>query len=243
MSREFVSVITPTYNRRNFLPILIHLFKQQTYPAELRELVILDDSTTSNEDIIPKDDPSIRYYYSPERIVLGDKRNKLNELAKGDIIICFDDDDYHYPERISHSIFKLNSEKCNIAGCTILDIFYTDIEKIYTFGPYKNNHGTNGTFAYRREYIKEHKHDPTKHAQEEASFTNNYSEKLVQLNKDKVIVCIAHDSNTFDKKKLLTQLKQDTGFNMKKKFNNDKIYLNFLKELIIEMKSKNTIQT
>ncbi len=37
MSREFVSVVTPTYNRRNFLPILIHLYKSQTYPKELRE--------------------------------------------------------------------------------------------------------------------------------------------------------------------------------------------------------------
>lgn len=239
---NFVSVITPTYNRRKFLPILIHLYKTQTYPAHLRELVILDDSPTSNEDIIPKDDPSIRYYYQSEKIPLGEKRNKLNELAKGDIIICFDDDDYHHPDRIKHSVYKLNQEKTDIAGCSALDIYYTDIKKIYTFGPYGRNHGTNGTFAYRKSYINKHKHDPTKNAQEEPSFTNNFTEKMASLDKDKVILCINHDSNTFDKKKLLNQNKEETNFDLKKKFNNDKVYLKFLKDLCEEMKSKSITQ-
>lgn len=236
MSREFVSVVTPTYNRRNFLPMLIHLYKTQTYPKEYRELIILDDSLESNEDLIPKDYPNIRYYHQTEKMTLGEKRNKLNELAKGDIIICFDDDDYHYPERITHSVFKLNQEKKNIAGCTILDIYYTDINKVFRFGPFGKNHGTNGTFAYRKSYLSSHKHDNTKNAQEELSFTNNFSEDLVQLNVDKTILCISHDSNTFDKKKLLNQSKEQNTFDLKKRFKNDKVYLNFLKELSNQMK-------
>lgn len=237
MSREFVSVVTPTYNRRNFLPMLIHLYKSQTYPKEYRELIILDDSPTSNEDLIPKDYPNIRYYYQSEKMTLGEKRNKLNELAKGDIIVCFDDDDYHYPERITHSVFKLNQEKKNIAGCTILDIYYTDINKVFRFGPFGKNHGTNGTFAYRKSYASSHKHDNTKNGQEEPSFTNNFSEDLVQLNIDKTILCISHDSNTYDKKKLLVQSKEQNTFDLKKRFKNDKVYLNFLKELSNQMKS------
>jgi glycosyltransferase involved in cell wall biosynthesis len=73
-TRPFVSVITPTYNRRKFLPILIHLYQQQTYPKNLRELIIFDDSPTSNEDIIPKNDETIKYlvgYYVSD--------NKLDE--------------------------------------------------------------------------------------------------------------------------------------------------------------------
>jgi glycosyltransferase involved in cell wall biosynthesis len=238
MSREFVSVVTPTYNRRKFLPILIHLYKMQTYPANRRELVILDDSPTSNEDIIPKNDPSIRYYYTPEKMTLGEKRNKLNELAKGDIIVCFDDDDYHYPERISYSITRMNSEKANIAGCSCLDIYYTDIKKIYEFGPYGRNHGTNGTFAYRKNYIKNHKHDPTKNAQEEPSFTNNFTEHMALLNPDKVILCISHDSNTYDKRNLLKQEKREETYVLKKKIP-DKKYLEFLKQITEEsMKDK-----
>ncbi len=235
MSREFVSVVTPTYNRRKFLPMLIHLYKSQTYPKELRELIILDDSLESNEDLIPKDYPNIRYYHQTEKMTLGEKRNKLNELAKGDIIVCFDDDDYQYPERITHSVFRLNQEKKNIAGCTILDIYYTDTNKIYRFGPFFKNHGTNGTFAYRKSYALNHKHDDTKNAQEEPSFTNNFTEDLVQLSVDKTILCISHDSNTFDKKKMITPSSEENSFDLKKRFKNDKVYLKFLKELTKEM--------
>lgn len=229
-TRPFVSVVTPTYNRRNFLPILIHLYQEQTYPKELRELIILDDSPTSNEDIIPKNDKSIRYIYQKEKITLGEKRNKLNTLAKGEVIICFDDDDYHFPERISHSIFKLNSDKANIAGSTVINVYYTHIKQMYQYGPFGGNHGTNGTFAYRKSYIKEHKHDPTKHAQEEPSFTNNFSEKMAQLIPDKTIICISHDTNTFDKKFLLKQQKIIMGSSINKIIK-DKKYIAFLREL------------
>jgi len=43
MSRPFVSVIVPTYNRRRFIPHLISNFKAQDYPQELMELVVFDD--------------------------------------------------------------------------------------------------------------------------------------------------------------------------------------------------------
>jgi glycosyltransferase involved in cell wall biosynthesis len=227
-TRPFVSVITPTYNRRKFLPILIHLYQQQTYPKELRELVILDDSPTSNEDLIPKDDSSIRYYYQTEKLVLGDKRNKLNSLAKGDVIICFDDDDYHYPERISHSVAKMNGEKTNLAGSSIINVYYADKKELYQFGPFGRSHGTNGTFAFRKSYIKQHQHDPSKNAQEEPSFTNNFTEKMAQLDPMKTIICISHSSNTFDKR----LLRVDPNKQFKKKIRDvirDKKYLEFLK--------------
>jgi len=236
-ARPFVSVVTPTYNRRRFLPILIHQFNMQTYPADKRELIILDDSPTSNEDIIPTNNKYIRYIYQSEKMNLGEKRNKLNELAKGDIIVCFDDDDYHYPERIAHSVFKLNQEKADIAGCTSLDIYFTDINKIYKFGPYGRNHGTNGTFAYRKKYFENHKHDNNKNAQEEPEFTNNWTEKMVNLDETKIILCINHNSNTYDKHNLLKQNQPRLEINMKlNKIIKDKIYLNFLKELSEDMK-------
>ena len=235
-TRPFVSVITPTYNRRKFLPILIHLYQQQTYPKDLRELVILDDSPTSNEDLIPKDDTSIRYFYQSEKLVLGDKRNKLNALAKGDVIICFDDDDYHFPDRIAHSVAKMNGEKANIAGASIINVYYADTKQFYQFGPFGRTHGTNGTFAFRKSYMKEHQHDPTKHAQEEPSFTNNFSEKMAQLDAMKTIICISHSSNTFDKRLLRTE--HNKGFNRKlKDVVKDKKYLEFVK--ILEEECKN----
>lgn len=243
MARPFVSVVTPTYNRRRFLPILIHQFNMQTYPVDRRELIILDDSPTSNEDLIPKNNKYIKYIYQQEKMNLGEKRNKLNELAKGDIIVCFDDDDYHYLDRISYSVFKLNQEKADIAGCTRLDIYFTDIDKIYKFGPYGRNHGTNGTFAYRRQYYENHKYDNNKNGQEESDFTNNWTEKMANLDETKIILCINHDSNTYDKKNLLKQNQPRREVNMKlNKMIKDKMYLKFLKDLSEDMKLEKQIE-
>lgn len=243
MARPFVSVVTPTYNRRRFLPILIHQFNMQTYPVDRRELIILDDSPTSNEDLIPKNNKYIKYIYQQEKMNLGEKRNKLNELAKGDIVVCFDDDDYHYPDRISYSVFKLNQEKADIAGCTSLDIYFTDIDKTYKFGPYGRNHGTNGTFAYRRQYYENHKYDNNKNGQEEPDFTNNWTEKMANLDETKIILCINHDSNTYDKKNLLkqNQPKREVGMKLNKMIK-DKIYLKFLKDLSEDMKLEKQIE-
>lgn len=237
MSRPFVSVITPTYNRRKFIPMLIHLYQQQSYPADRRELIIFDDSPQSNEDLIPKNDKSIKYHYQSEKIPLGDKRNRLNEMARGEIIICFDDDDYHYPERVSHSVNKLLQDKTQIAGCSKLSIYYMDLHKTYSFGPYGNNHGTNGSFAYKKSYIKNHQHDPTKHAQEEPSFTNDFQERMSQLDDSKVILCISHSTNTFDKKFLLKQDKRENPTKIQKLIK-DKVYLEFLRKITDDVKEE-----
>lgn len=231
-----VSVITPTYNRRLFLPILIHLYQQQTYPKSLLELIILDDSIEPNEDLIPKNDKTIRYYYQKEKITLGEKRNRLNKLAQGDVIICFDDDDYHFPERISHSIQRMNSEKTLIAGSSKIIVYYSDIKELHQYGPFSNSHGTNGTFAYRKEYIKQHQHDSTKNAQEEPSFTNDFSEKMAQLDPEKTIICLSHLTNTFDKKKLLFQPNNAIVKKINKMVR-DKKYLDFL-NMVYEQQKK-----
>jgi glycosyltransferase involved in cell wall biosynthesis len=239
-AKPTVSVITPTYNRRLFLPMLIYLYEQQSYPKNLLELIILDDSPDSNEDLIPKNDKTIRYYYQKEKMTLGEKRNKLNELAKGDVIICFDDDDYHFPERITYSVTSLNSQKALIAGSSKINVYYVDIKEMHQYGPFSNSHGTNGTFAYRKEYLQQHKHDPTKNAQEEPSFTNNFSERMAQLDPDKTIVCMSHSSNTFDKKKLLSQ-PNNTIMRKLNKIIKDKKYLDFVSTLDLKQKEQ-TIQ-
>lgn len=58
-----VSIITPTFSRRNFFPLALHNFKSFDYPADKLEWIILDDGTDSISDLIPKNDPRIKYFY------------------------------------------------------------------------------------------------------------------------------------------------------------------------------------
>ena len=207
MSRPFVSVLTPTYNRRRFIPALIKCFKAQDYPQSRMEWLILDDGTDKVKDLFDAAGlTNVRYYSEEQKQNIGKKRNRLNELAKGDVVVCMDDDDYYPPERVSHAVTKLTSQKrALICGSSELYMYYTDNHSIYRIGPYNPNHGTNGTFAYYRKYFENHKYDETVTHAEEASFLNRYSEPMVQLKSEKVMLVMSHSENTFDKKKLRDQ--------------------------------------
>ena len=65
------------------------------------------------------------------------------------------------------------------------------------------NHATAGTFAFRRELLKEHKYEDHAALAEEKAFLKNYTVPFVQLEPKKVILVFSHIHNTFDKKKLL----------------------------------------
>ena len=164
------------------------------------ELIILDDSQETNVDIMPKNDPRIKYIHSSERLFLGKKRNMLNSMVKGDIIVCMDDDDYYSNERVAHAVYKLMSvPSVKIAGSSILHIYYPHIQKIYKFGPYGPNHGTNGTMAYKKSYLEDHNYIEDKMKAEEGHFTKDFSEQMIQLDPLKTMLCLAHDCNTVEK--------------------------------------------
>ena len=61
-------------------------------------------------DLIPAD-PRIRYLRETPRRVLGDKRNRLCELARGEIIVHWDDDDWHGRDRIARQVAALRLER------------------------------------------------------------------------------------------------------------------------------------
>ena len=241
MSRPFVSCICPTYNRRRFLPYLIQIFNAQTYPKDRRELIIVDDSPESSKDIVKQYavDKNVRYYHVKEKMPLGKKRNYINSLAKGEYIVCFDDDDYYPPERVAHSIKMMQSTKINLAGSSRMIVYYTALDKMYEFGPYGPNHATNGTFAYHRDFLKDHKYEDHVNMAEEKFFLNNYTAPMVQLDPFKTIICISHKENTFDKHVVIKSGKE-MSLKIKQivKNKDEKNLLEFYKSLNTESQKK-----
>lgn len=228
----FVSVITPTYNRRFFLPQLLRNFKNQDYPKNRMELIILDDSEDSNADIFQNED-NVRYIKLDEKMKLSDKRNKLNKLAKGEIIVAMDDDDYYPPDRVSHAVTNILHHKVNLAGSSRIFIYFTKFNVILAFGPYGKYHSTNGTFAFRKEYTLKQQYQSGLDKTEESSFTRKFSEPLVQLDPMKSILCMAHDQNTVDKFTVLKKNKMLERTNLKlEDFIKDKESLDFYKSIM-----------
>lgn len=204
--QPFVSVITPTYNRRKFIPSLITCYLQQTYPLDRMEWIIYDDGDDKVEDIFKKFEkkiPNLRYIYDEEKKNIGGKRNLLNKEAKGDIIIAMDDDDFYFPNRVKHVVFSfLRNPTYELAGSSEINLYFSDIKEIWKLGPYHANHATNGTMAWRKSYANKHLYDETVTFAEERSYLDDYKHPMIQLDPMKVMLVIAHSDNTFDKKKL-----------------------------------------
>jgi glycosyltransferase involved in cell wall biosynthesis len=209
-----VSVCTPTFNRRPFIPYIIKCFEHQTYPKEKIEWIIVDDGTDNVEDLflplvnmVNKDQKYIvKYFKYDKKLTLGKKRNLAHEKCKGDIIIYMDDDDYYPPERISHAVETLKrNPKALCAGSSAIYIYFKHISKMYKFGPYGPNHSTAATFAFRKELLKETSFDNDACLAEEKKFLKNYTIPFVQLDSMKSILVFSHNHNSFDKKILLDE--------------------------------------
>lgn len=207
-SSEFpsVSIITPTYNRRRFIPWLIKGIQSQTYPLERMEWLIYDDGSDPILDLL---EPyrkllNIRYFSSKEKLTIGKKRNFLHKEARGEILVMMDDDDYYSPQRISHAVMRLVSSKLDLAGSSRNQLYFSDDKSIWEVGPYGKYHATFGTMAFTRKLLQSCECDESLTFAEEQSFTKRYSIPLVQLDPMKTMLVMCHSENTFNKNKLRT---------------------------------------
>lgn len=203
--KPFVSVITPTWNRPAFLPWLLYIYRYQDYPADRRELVILDDSPQSHLPIIQRltqghpEALNIRYIHHPEKLPLGKKRNMLNELAVGEYILCMDDDDFYPVDKISYTIAMMQRHRALISGSDQIPIWYSHINRLFKTHRFGPQNILNGTFCYHRNYLKKHRYIDDCNLGEEAGFTNQFTANPLQLPGERTILCISHSQNTFDK--------------------------------------------
>ena len=201
----FISVCTPTFNRRPFIPIMFQCFLNQTYPKDRLEWIIVDDGTDKIEDLIKEANiPQIQYFKIEQKMTLGAKRNFTHSKTKGSILVYMDDDDYYPPERISHAVEKLQSDpQALCAGSSEIYVFFKHIWTMYKGGPYGPKHATAGTFAFKRELLNQTKYNETACLAEEREFLKEYTIPFVQLDPLKTILVFSHIQNTFDKKRLL----------------------------------------
>jgi glycosyltransferase involved in cell wall biosynthesis len=229
MQPPLVSVCTPTFNRRPFIPAMLQCFAHQTYPRDLMEWIIIDDGTDPIEDLVSQH-PCVKYFRLEEKISLGKKRNMMHDQARGDIIVYMDDDDYYPPERVSHAVATLLDHQkrktgIKLAGSSEMCIYFKSENlrfsepfpldptnqwcgQMVQFGPYGPNHATAATFAFWKELLTDLNltYDETACLAEERAFLRGYTVPMAQLDPMKVILVFSHEHNTFDKRTLLANL-------------------------------------
>jgi hypothetical protein len=208
-----VSICTPTFNRRPFIQNMFQCFRNQDYPADRIEWIIVDDGTDKIKDLIVASNiPQIRYFEVEKKMFLGAKRNYMHKFVRGSIVVYMDDDDYYPPERISHAVERLqNNPEALCAGSSEIYVYFKGMNKMIQCGPYGPNHSTAGTFAFKTKLLEQTKYDDTAALAEERAFLKGYTIPFVQLDPLKTILVFSHEHNTFDKRKMFEQ-KQDEKY-------------------------------
>lgn len=200
-----VSICTLTHNRISYLPLLRNCIAKQNYPFSKLEWVILDDSTSYSHNIAIEPIPgvSIKYQRLPSKLALGAKRNLAHKLCSGEYIVYMDDDDFYPSSRIRHAVHALHHSGLHMAGCTILPIYFSDTSQLWISGPFGATHATAATFAMTKDFAQANTYNPNSICNEEKEFLRDYSVPIAQLDPLKTMICISHDSNTFDKRKMI----------------------------------------
>jgi hypothetical protein len=223
----FVSVCTPTFNRRPFINAMIMCFNNQDYPQDRMEWIIIDDGTDPIEDLVASH-PRVKYFKYDTKMTLGKKRNLLHEKSRGEILVYMDDDDYYPPQRVSHAVHMLVTHPDALcAGSSEIYIYFKHIGQMKKFGPYGPNHATAGTFAFKRKLLKHHRYNDDACLAEERAFLKDYTVPFVQLDPMKVILVFSHEHNTFDKRKLLVNANPDVVRDSPKKV------MDFIKDPVV----------
>ena len=107
MSSElpFVSCLCPTYRRPKLLENSIACFLAQDYPADRRELIVLDDAG----ELQNQTGDGWQIISFPRRFrSLPEKFNALAGLAQGEILVVWEDDDIYLPHHISSHVAAMD---------------------------------------------------------------------------------------------------------------------------------------
>jgi GalNAc5-diNAcBac-PP-undecaprenol beta-1,3-glucosyltransferase len=114
-----VTIIMGTYNRANFIVETLHTIKNQSF-TDWECLIIDDDGTDNTIDTIAsilEQDQRFQFCKRPDSYKKGlpGCRNYGLDLAKGDFVIFFDDDDIVHPDNLRTSLEVI--EKNDVDFC------------------------------------------------------------------------------------------------------------------------------
>ena len=112
MREPLVSVVLPTYERREWLPIAINSLVNQTYKNI--EILVVNDGGSNVSDIVNSfNDDRIKYFVHTKNSGLSAARNTALKNSNGEYISFLDNDDFYLPLAIEFrmsQIKKLNAE-------------------------------------------------------------------------------------------------------------------------------------
>ncbi|WP_197486509.1 glycosyltransferase family 2 protein [Burkholderia sp. MSMB1589WGS] len=108
-----MTVITPTWNREALLPLAYRSFAAQSVGVAL-EWVVIDDSDVPSTFITSLCDERVVYRHLPSRMSIGEKRNLAADLARGEVIAQFDDDEIYGPHYLATMLGQMRMHEAQL---------------------------------------------------------------------------------------------------------------------------------
>lgn len=200
-----VSVLTPTMkSRAKFIDLMLLNISSQTYPHDRIEWIVVGDKNESTKTVFLEafsKIPSIscRYVRCDIEGDIGKKRNYACSLAKHKILASMDDDDVYNNNYLEYSVSEMNQRAVNMVGCRDMLVFFPLFDGKMTCVRGSLVH--EATIVCRKRHWKKSKYSE--------NCMKGEGSKMVagsyfnELDITRVMVCMAHTSNTYDKTKLL----------------------------------------
>jgi glycosyltransferase involved in cell wall biosynthesis len=197
-----ISCIMPTHNRRPFIHLALACFDAQTYPS--RELVVVDDGTDPVVDLL-EGRPGVRYARVSTRMTIGAKRNLACELAGGEIIAHWDDDDWYGPRRLAVQAAPILAHTCDVTGLVNTHLLEMPAARFWTLSGELHNrmfvadiHG--GTLMYRKTLLGQGIRYPQANLAEDAGLIRQFTQRcksIQRVTEPGLFVYVRHGSNTW----------------------------------------------
>jgi glycosyltransferase involved in cell wall biosynthesis len=125
-----VSVIIPTFNYANFLDEAVRSVINQTYPAKLIEIIVVDDGSTDNTSEVLKkytENGSLQYYFQANAGKASATYNAIQKCT-GDYIFNLDADDYFFPDKVAAYVNVFNNDESIVHVGSPANFYYQDTQ-------------------------------------------------------------------------------------------------------------------
>jgi glycosyltransferase involved in cell wall biosynthesis len=197
-----VSCIMPTYGRTDFARQAVRYFQRQDYPNT--ELVIVESGPPELGAHLP-DDPRIRIIPNDVSRSIGALRNFACQHARGEIVLQWDDDDWHGPNRVSRQVDDIRADKADITA--LRDAMVFDLERwqfwrlsarLHKQTFVRDVHG--GTLAFRRWVWERLARYPDRSLAEDAAFLDQAVRRGARLCSrvaDGLFLYLQHGTNSW----------------------------------------------
>lgn len=193
-TRPLVTCIMPTCNRRRFVQRAVEYFLRQDY--DRCELVVVDDGTDPVGDLMPLD-RRVRYFGLPSRASVGAKRNLACEQASGDVILHWDDDDWHAPRRVRYQVEALLEHGADVCGINQILFYDCRDGSAWTYGyPSTERFWLHGSsLCYRRSFWQRNRFADVNDGEDTLFVWNAGGAPMVALHDSTFHVSIMHGDN------------------------------------------------